>query len=130
MIRNVPGSFWDWCHTNSISRVFEVTFSYFSILGFLMNFRDFRVFIFGYKPQNKNPEITGSLYFWVCKVQMHMNLFFDHYFNFLGAKTEINKNELNLINLYRLEALKRQLLGTWLGIWLNHFETGMFQRAF
>ena len=77
-----------------------------------MNFRDFRVFIFGYKPQNKNPEITGSLYFWVCKVQMHMNLFFDHYFNFLGAKTEINKNELNLINLYRLEALKRQLLGT------------------
>ena len=35
--------------------------------------------------------------FWVYKVQMHMDLFFDHYFNVLGAKTKINKNVLNLI---------------------------------
>ena len=41
-----------------------------------------------------------------------MNLFFDHYFNFLSAKTKIKKNELNLINLNGLEALKRQTPGT------------------
>ena len=40
-----------------------------------------------------------------------MDLFFDHYFNLLGTKTEIKKNELNSINLGKLEALKRQLLG-------------------
>ena len=77
-----------------------------------MDFGDFRVFVFGYRPQNENPEITENLYFWVCKVQMHMNLFFDNFFNVLGAKTEINKSELNLINLDGLEAVKRQLLGT------------------
>ena len=36
------------CHLNGISRVFEVTLSYFSILGFLMNFRDFRVSVCEY----------------------------------------------------------------------------------
>ena len=36
-------------------------------------------------------------------------LFFDHYFNFLSAKTEINKNELNLID--GLEDLKRRICG-------------------
>ena len=40
-----------------------------------------------------------------------MNLFFDHYFNVLGAKTEINKNLLNLVNLDGL-VLKRQKYGT------------------
>ena len=34
-----------------------------------------------------------------------MNLFFDHYFNFLSAKTKINKNVLNLINLDGLQVL-------------------------
>ena len=82
MISNVAGPFWDWCHFNSISRAFEVTFSYFSVLGSLINFRDLRDFIFGYRPQNKNPEITENLYFWFYKVQMDMDLFFDHYFNF------------------------------------------------
>ena len=70
-----------------------------AFLGFFMNFRDFRVFAFGYRSQKENPEITENLYFLVYKVQMHMDLFFDHYFNFLGAKTKINKNVLNLINL-------------------------------
>ena len=56
---------------------------------------------------------------------MHMDLFFDHYFNFLGAKTKINKNLLNLINLDGLEALKRQTPGTRLEIWLNNFEFDM-----
>ena len=52
-----------------------------------MNFRNLRVFAFGYRPQNENPEILENLYFWVYKVHMHMDLFFDHYFNFLCAKT-------------------------------------------
>ena len=42
-----------------------------------MNFRNFRVFIFGYKAKNESPEITESLYFEFYKVQMHVDLFFD-----------------------------------------------------
>ena len=37
-----------------------------------------------------------------------MNLFFDHYFNILSAKTKINKKLHNLINLDDLEAFKKQ----------------------
>ena len=48
-----------------------------------------------------------------------MDLFFDHYFNFLSAKTKINKIKLNLINLDGLEALKRQIYGTGLGVILR-----------
>ena len=102
--------FWVWCHLNSISTVFEATFSYYSIMAFLKNFCGFRVFVFG--SQNENPEITENLCFWVYKNQMHMNIFFHHYFNFLSAKTKINKNVLNLINLDGFEAFKRQTPGT------------------
>ena len=75
-----------------------------------------------YRPQNENPEITENLYFWVFKNQMHMNLFYNHYFNFLSVKTEINKNVLNLINLDGFEAFKRQTPGTSLEICVNHFD--------
>ena len=47
---------------------------------------------------------------WVYIVRMDLDLFFDHYFKFLSAKTEINKNELNLVNLGRLETLKDNYL--------------------
>ena len=54
---------------------------------------------------------------------MNVDLFFDHYFNFFSTKTKIYKNKFNLINLDRLEALKRQAPhNTWLGIWLNHID--------
>ena len=43
---------------------------------------------------------------------MNVDQFFDHYFNFLSTKTEIYKNEFNLINLDGLEVLKRQIPGT------------------
>ena len=80
---------------------------------FLKNFRDFRVFVFVYRAQNENPEILENLYFWVCKAQMNVDLFFDHYFlTFLSIKIEIYKNEFNLINLDGLEALKRQITAT------------------
>ena len=61
---------------------------------------------------------------------MHMNLFFDHYFNFLSAKTKINKNVFNLINLDGLEAFKRQKYDTWIAMWLNHFEIDVIWTAF
>ena len=115
-------SYWYLCDLKNISTVFEATLSYFSIMAFLQNFRDFRVFVFRYRAQNENPEITDNLYFWVYKVQMNVDLFFDHYFNFLSTKTKIYKNKFNLINLDRLEALKRQAPCTWLGIWLNHID--------
>ena len=86
-----------------------------------MNFRDFLVFAFWYRAQNENPEITENLYIWVYKVQIHVDLVFAHYFNFLSAKVEINKSELNLINLDGLEALKRQISSTF-GNWLNQIE--------
>ena len=40
----------------------EITFSYVGILGFLMNFCDFPVFVFEYRAKNENPEITENLY--------------------------------------------------------------------
>ena len=46
---------------------------------------------------------------------MHVDLFFDLYFNFLSVKTEINKKNnkrLKLINLERSGALKRQKYDT------------------
>ena len=54
---------------------------------------------------------------------------FDHYFNFVSTKTEIYKYEFNLINLDGLEALKKQLTVTWLGIWLNHIEMYVIWRT-
>ena len=120
----------------SFKQYFKGFWSYiltFSILGFLTNLRDFQVFVFGYRFQNQNPEITENLYFWVYKVEMDMDLFFHLYFNFLSVKTVINKNNnkwLNLINLERSDALKRQKYDTWLAIWLNHFDIEVIWEAF
>ena len=41
-----------------------------------------------------------------------MDLFYDHFFNLLNTKNNIGKNGLNLINLERSEALKRQTPAT------------------
>ena len=61
-------------------------------MAFLWNFHDFQNFAFA---QNQNPEITENLYFWIYKVQMIVDLFVDHYFNFLSVKTDIRKRESN-----------------------------------
>ena len=42
---------------------------------------------------------------------MHVDLFFDHYFNFLSVKTE-KRNRLKLANLDGLESLERQKYST------------------
>ena len=36
-----------------------------------MNFRDFRDFVFGYRAQNENPEITENLYFTVFFLKLY-----------------------------------------------------------
>ena len=74
-----------------------------------------------------------NLYFWVYKVQMLMDLFFDLYFKFRSVKTEINKKNnkrLNLINLKGSDALKRQKYNTWIAMWLNHFEYNVIWTVF
>ena len=60
-------------------------------MAFLQNFHDLQDFVFGYRAQNENIEITENLYFWIYKVQIHVDLLFDHYFNILSVKTGINK---------------------------------------
>ena len=62
---------------------------------------------FGIGLKIKKFSILGSTNF-----QMHMDLLFHHYFNFLSAKTEISKNKISLIHFDELEALKKQFLGT------------------
>ena len=74
-----------------------------------MNFRDFRVFVFGYRVYNENPEITENLYFLVYNTPMHVNLCFDPYFNCLSVKIDKNKNGLNLIDSEESKAFKIQL---------------------
>ena len=130
MISNVAGFIWDWCHLSSISRFFEVAFSYVSILGFWMNFSDFQFFVFGYRAQNENTEITETLYFLVYNTPMRVDLCFDHYFNCLSVKTDISKNGLNLIYSEGLKAFKTQIAAAWLAMWLNHFEIDVVWTAF
>ena len=43
---------------------------------------------------------------------MHVDLFFDQYFDFLNVKTKAIENELNSINVDRSEAIKRQITDT------------------
>ena len=57
-------------------------------------------------------EITDNLYFQVDNAQMHVDLFFDNYFDFLSVETDINKSRLNLINLEESEAIKRHIPAT------------------
>ena len=97
-------------------------------MAFLQNFHDLQDFVFGYRAQNENPEITENLYFWIYKVQIHVDLLFDHYFNILSLKTGINKQtnkkktattkkqkktkkkrRLNLTNLEVSESLEKEI---------------------
>ena len=104
-----------------------LTFQYF---WFLINFRDFRVFVFGYSGYNENPKITENLYFLVYNTAMHVDLCFDHYFNCLSVKTDINKNRYNLIYSEGSKAFKTQLAAAWLSMGLDHFQTDVVWTAF
>ena len=101
----------------------------FQCFWFLMNSRDFRVFVFGYKVYNENPEITENLYFVVYNTPMHVDLFFDHSFNCL-SENYINKNRLNLIYSEGSKAFKTQLAAAWLPMWLDHFEIDVVWTVF
>ena len=87
-----------------------------------MNFQDFRVFLFRYRAQNENSEITENLYFLVYNTPMHVDLCFDHYFNCLSIKTDINKMALNFIYSEGSKAFKIQIAAAWLALWWNHFN--------
>ena len=91
-------------------------------MAVLQNFHDFQVFIFGYRAQNKKPEITENLYFGVYKAQMNVDLFFNHYFNFQSVETDITKRDQ--INMARGVKYfqKTQIPATSLAMWLNDFE--------
>ena len=91
-----------------------LTFQYFGIFDELL-FLDVRL-------KTKTWKSRKIFIFWVIKVKCMWICFFDHHFNFLRVKNDINKNRLNLINLEASEALKGQILATWSAMRLNHFE--------
>ena len=107
-----------WCDSNSILTILKLH-SHITILWRvwrLSEISDFWFFLY--------------IFFWLYKIQMHMDLFFDHYFNFLSAKTKTNKKLLNLINLDGLKSFERQKYDTWIAMCLNHFENDVISRAF
>ena len=113
---------------NHISKVFEVTYSHFSISGLLMGFRDLRVFVFAYRAQNENPETTENHYFWATKLKCMWICFTITILTFWVSKMALAK--MNSINLERLEALKRQIPATWFAMRLNHFEFDVICKCF
>ena len=61
---------------------FEQDFNYFrsyvlilQYYGIFVDFRDFRVFVFGYRAQSKKPEITENLYFRVIFLKIYQICF-------------------------------------------------------
>ena len=77
-------------------------------------------FSFWLKGSKRKPGNHGKSLSLGLQSSNTVDLFFDHYFNVLSAKTKTTKS--NSINLDGLETLKRQICGTWFGIRLNHFE--------
>ena len=62
---------------------------------------------------------------------MNVDLFFDHYFNFLNVRTTINKMEsIKLINLEGSKAFQTLIPATRLAMWLNDFEFDVIKTAF
>ena len=61
---------------------------------------------------------------------MHVDLCFNHSFNCLSIKTDINKNGLNLIYSEGSKAFKTQLAAAWLAMWLDHFEIDVVWTVF
>ena len=68
-------------------------------------------FVFEYRSQNENLQITENLVFVSTKLKWIWIYFLITFLTFLAAKREINKSKLNLINLDGLEALKE--ISTW-----------------
>ena len=101
----------------------------FQFYGLFVEFPWFPSFRSGHRAKNENPKITKNLYLCFYKAQMNVDPFFYLCFNFLSTKTKIYKNEFNLINLVGLEALKRQIIVTWLGIWLNQIDMYVIWRT-
>ena len=108
---------------------FEQHFNY--LWSYILTFQYYGLFVeFTWFPSFRlNPKITENLYLCFYKAQMNVDPFFYLYFNFLSTKTKVYKNEFNLINLDGLEALKRQIIVTWLEIWLNQIDMYVIWRT-
>ena len=104
-----------------------LTFQY---CGVFVEFPWFPSFSFWVQGSKRNPEITENLYFWVYRVQMGVDLCFDHYFHCLSVKTDRSKNRLNWIYPKGSKTFKTQIAAAWLAIWLNHFEIDVVWTAF
>ena len=62
---------------------------------------------------------------------MHVDLFFDHYFNFLSVKTNWhNEKDIKLINPGGSKVFKTQIPATRSGMWLSDFELDVVWTAF
>ena len=84
-------------------------------MAFLLNFRDFGVFVYGCRAQNENPKITEYLYFLgSSSSNAYRFVFFEHYFNSLSIRTNRTKRDS--------KAVKTQIPAIWLVLWLNNFE--------
>ena len=69
--------------------------------------------------------------FCVYKFQMHVDLFCYHCFSILKAKTDINKNGVNSVNLEKSKAFKKTNTCYMIKkMWLNDFEFDVILTAF
>ena len=87
MISNLTESFWDWCRLNIISTVLKLFAEFVEFLWF----PSFSFWVQG----SIGFKITEDLYFINYKAEMHGNLLYDHYFNFLSVKNGVSKNDLS-----------------------------------
>ena len=131
MTSNVAEWFWVWCHLNSISTVFEATFSYYSIMEFsrISVISEFSLLGIGLKTKTRKSwkiSIFGSTKFKCIWIYFSISIS-----NFWVLKLKQEKQrKTHLINLEGSDALKRQKYDTWIAMWLNHFENDVIWTAF
>ena len=83
-------------------------------MAFLLNFRDFGFSFMGVGLKMKTQKSQNIFIFWIHQAQMHVDLFFEHYFNSLSIRTNRTKRDS--------KAVKTQMPAIWLVLWLNNFE--------
>ena len=83
-------------------------------MAFLLNFRDFGFSFMGVGLKMKTQKSQNIFIFWIHQAQMHVDLFFEHYFNSLSIRTNRTKRDS--------KAVKTQIPAIWLVLWLNNFE--------
>ena len=62
-------------------------------MTFLLNFRDFGFSFMGVGLKMKTQKSQNIFIFWIHQAQMHVDLFFEHYFNSLSIRTNRTKRD-------------------------------------